>query len=1332
MEAFENRFIKPFDTVVNFNEDFQSSKHSCVLLTSQGSEPPAEVDRIDDVVRTTTGGTHFSRTIAKRKKAPLKISNVRETSSKVSSQRCIYRHSSRKRSKSEKVVQQSSHHYCLFSKLSTQRYLKVPSIASERERSVAMQLPVVHALHRPHLETTSVCPNCFYPDHQQRASEESFWTYPRLYQSLMDLNSLEQYICDSRKPMGFIPDNRLNREKCNDEHLLNSSAHTTKGEDYLSFLHDELDVSRNETESSLALDIPTRDTKVNISGEESSSLCQELAHRTVEVDQVAKELVSIRSTEKKLRSRLNDLKSSDSIKSETVLSLKAKIAELYADVESLRCAHSQAIDHQTDLQEEVASLKRSRDWYEKQMRLAQSVRDHIEIEAERLRSLLKEGNEINHRLTHENACLQAQLACDRASLADAKRNLSRQLESIRVDMVEREAIFERIANERARLENLSVKRCEEVSGLQVEVRNLRSELEAADLQMARQRSRLQQLEGELLNAESKRIELQETLHAVESQYTIQENHLREQMSLNAEALDRIKTLEATHKKNELLFSSTLEENSSVAAALSAACKERDTLNSYLSSLKENMAKIERSFEKVRAELELKNVQLIRVMEQRDDLLKQLGVTQTQIESTNFIAEKLRCDEEELSIVLKGVRQEHRDSLPNPKSVLSVIDAAVQTSESHSLRSLNRSAPQTTLMCQSANSFDSVSPCRPWEEKAEIDLCSLSKEYSVGQLFSVKGSRAVSHVEKPPLSQPNEEQPPQFFTKQPTTPPVINSDVVASASQFHVHSSAIPKPPEIRSSDIRLSGDSYHAKGGLPQDHCVIPLMDMWVDSGALDYTKSITDLPPAYSPVDALGNNTTFSVQKLSWMDDPIAVASLSNSTNVCGASDALNVSPVDTLNKLKKEPNNSFIGTSKLTSASCHVTPLSAYFVTNDPDALEGHFHAPVVGLSDNVDQLEISSRHELPAVVRLPTVCPNPSKSLNGSNNAVCNFESVADSQNTLTHEKAVSSSNLVFKEQRFSYNTFVDFAVNASENTRALCDGSSGYCSVDSAGKKLSSKSDCVSLLEQEKESLAKKLRAAIRKTGDLAAELTIAQREAEMQMRVADREIVARQQAINARQVALSDLEHTREEMHRMQSEFEALRQETMYLREENCKLQNGREAYRFAHNEELQALRAIIKTTTEHLATMSESLRQTHDEKAFYQSELARLKGRIRAQLERYRLFNRLEPSASFKLSVGEGSRVVADSLAAIGIDIEGLEDLLEEGNDLPLLHSKPIHGLNKCFETLQTEISQLEHQVVHHAMAVHDAVGNWTQQNESKRENNDSVCRTGTNVLSDC
>ncbi|KAA3674661.1 uncharacterized protein DEA37_0003614, partial [Paragonimus westermani] len=1310
MEAFENRFLKPFDTVVNFNEDFQSSKHLCVLLISLGSEPPAEVDRITDVPRTTTSETHFSRTIAKKKKAPIKISNVREIPCKVSPQRRIYRHSSRKRSKSEKVVQQSSHHYCLFSKLSARRHLKMPFTASERERSVTMQLPVIHALHRSHLKTTSVCPNCFYPDDfQQRTNEESFWTYPRLYQSLMDLNSLEQYICESRKPMGFIPDSRLNGEKCNGEHVLNSSGHTTKGDDYLSFFHDELDVSRNETESSLALDIPTRDTKVDISGVESSSLCQELAHRTVDVDQVAKEPVSIRSTEKKLRSQLNDLKSSDSVKSETVLTLKAKIAELYADLESLRCAHSQAIDHQTDLQEEVASLKRSRDWYEKQMRLAQSVRDHIEIEAERLRSLLKEGNEINHRLSHENACLQAQLACDRASLADAKRNLSRQLESIRVDMVEREVIFERIANERARLENLSVKRCEEVSVLQAEVRNLRSELEAADIQMVRQRSRLQQLEGELSSAESKRIELQETLHSLESQYTIKENQLREQMSRNAEALDRIKTLEATHKKNELLFSSTLEENSSVAAALSAACKERDTLNSYLSSLKENMAKIEKSFEKVRTELELKNVQLISVMEQRDDLLKQLGVTQIQIESTNLIAEKLRCDRKELSSVLKGVRQEineHRDSLPKLKSVLSVIDAAVQTDESDSLRCLNRSAPQTTLLCPSADNFESVSPCRPWEEKAEIDLCSLSEEYSVDQLCSVKGSRVVSHVEKLPLSQPSEEEPPHLLAKQPTTPPLVNSDVVASASQFHFHSRVIPEPPEIRSSDIRLSGDSYHAKSGVPQDHCVISLADMWVDSVALGYTKSITDLPPANPPIDALGNNTTLLVQKLSWMDNPIAPASIPNSTNVCGASDASNVFPVDTL-KLKKKPNNSFIGISKLKSAGCHETPLSAYFVSNDPDALEDDFHTPVVGLNDNVDQLEISSRPELPAVVLLPA-----SKSPSGSNNTVCSYDSVAASQNTLTHGKAVSSSNLVFKEKRFSSNTYVDFAVNASENTRVLCDGSSGYCSVDSAGKKLSGKSDCVDLLEQEKESLAKKLRAAIRKTGDLAAELTIAQREAEMQLRVADREIVARQQAINARQIALSDLEHTREEMHRMQSEFEALRQEAMYLREENRKLQGGREAYRFAHNKELQALRAIIKTTTEHLATMSESLRQTHGEKAFYQSELARLKGRIRAQLERYRLFNRLESSTPFKLWVGEGSRGVADSLAAIGIDIEGLEELLEEGNDLPLLHSKPIHGLNKCFETLQTEISQLEHQVVHHAMAVHDAVGSWTQQNE--------------------
>ncbi|KAF7233410.1 hypothetical protein EG68_03275 [Paragonimus skrjabini miyazakii] len=1322
MEAFENRFIKPFDTVVNFNEDFQS-----------GSEPPGDTDCIADVASTTTSGTHSSRTVAKKKKTTLKVSTVRETSCKVSPQRCIYRHSSRKRSKSEKVVQRSSHHSCLFSRLSAQRHLRVPLTESERKRSVAVQLPEVHALYRSHLKITSVCPNCSYPDHPQRcANEESFWNHPRLYQSLMDLNSLKQYISTSRKPMGFIPGDRPNEKECNGEHVWNIFGHTTKGDDCLSLFHDELDISRNEVESSLTLDVPTRVTKVDVSGMELSSLRQELAHQTVGVDQVAKELVSMRSTEKKLRSQLNELKSSGSVKSETVLSLKAKIAELYTDVESLRCAHSQAIDHQTDLQEEVASLKRSRDWYEKQMRLAQSVRDHIEVEAERLRSLLKEGNEINHRLTHENACLQAQLACDRASLADAKRNLSRQLESIRVDMVEREAIFERIASERARLESLSVKRSEEVSELQAEVHNLRSELGAADLQMARQRSRLQQLEDELLNAESKRVELQETLHTIEGQYAVQENQLKEQMSLNAEALDRIKTLEATHKKNELLFSSTLEKNSSVAAALSAACDERDTLNSYLSSLKENMAKIEMSFEKVRVELELKNMQLTSVMEQRDDLIRQLKVTQTQIDNTNLIVEKLKCDKGELSAVLQGPRQEineYHDSLPKPKIVLSVLDVAVQTNEYDSLRCLHRSTSQTALLCPSSNGFENVSPCRLWKEKAEIDFCSSSREYSVDRLCSVKESGVVSYVEKPSLLQSSEKQPPQLLTKQRAISPFIKSDTVVSTSSFQIHSSAIPAPPKVHSSDIQLSGNSNCAKNGLPQDQCVVPLANMWVGPVVPNYTKSIAYLPSAHSPIDTSNLNATLSVQESSLMDNPTARPSLPSSINLCGASDAPDVLPVDTRGKLKEESDSSLVGMSKIKSAGCHETPLSAYFGNNDPVAFDSYFHVPVVDLKN---QLGNSSRPKLPTVVRLPAICANSSQSLNSSNNIICKCDPAAADQHTLTHDKAVSSSDLTVKDQRFFCNTCVDFAVNISENTRALCDASSDYCSPDSTGKELNNKPDCVNLLEHEKESLAKKLRAAIRKTSDLAAELTIAQREAEMQLRVADREIVARQQAINARQVALADLEHTREEMHRMQSEFEALRQETMYLREENCKLQGGREAYRFAHSEELQALRAIIKTTTEHLTTMSESLKQTHDEKAFYQSELARLKGRIRAQLERYRLFNRLESSASFKLSVGERSRVVADSLAAIGIDVDGLEDLLEEGDDLPLLHSKPIHGLNKCFETLQTEISQLEHQVVHHAMAVHDAVGSWSQQNESERENNDNVCLVDTYVLSEC
>ncbi|CAH8453198.1 unnamed protein product [Dicrocoelium dendriticum] len=659
MEAVENRFIKPFDTVVNFNEDFHST-----------SEPPEKINVLEIktnavVSEAAIQDTHSSGIRTKRKRANMVILQMRSSSE---------------------------------DKVSKQIHRRPPSSHQQyRKRASSVDCPIQRSADRGRLLRLT------------RSQSRLFLTPER------DVSKRPNLVRASKGSSRFPDDRLLLSAACLAQHsgMMSTLSHTRQTSDKVyPFLSEHLKTSeRVNGSAALGSNFSVRPLKRNTKPKRSPKLCafstsstnlhsvqaketgphmdtgfvdynlqlktlqEQLKDRLTEAEKVIEQLTKVKANEKLFKTKLLELSQSGSVKAHVVLGLKAKVAELFAEVESLRCAYARALDHQADLQEEVASLKRSRDWFEDQLRLTQTIRDRVEAEADRLRGLLKNGNEVNHRLTHENACLQAQLICNKASLTDVKRSLSHQLESIRIDMIEREAILERMAVERADLERLNVERSNEVSNLQAEVNNLKAELLATDNQVTHQRSKLEQMELALLTAEQKRASLQEMLCVIEGQHCAQEEKLNEQGSRFSEALARIQTLEADCENKNSQVSSLMEDKTFLTAALESALKEKETLNFYLCSLKDNLSGIEDSFDKVRLDLELKNVQLSELCEQRAHLTDKLGQAHVQLRDCYDTISKLARDKEDLSCVVNKLRRpsdHHFDSTPDGVELTSKI------------------------------------------------------------------------------------------------------------------------------------------------------------------------------------------------------------------------------------------------------------------------------------------------------------------------------------------------------------------------------------------------------------------------------------------------------------------------------------------------------------------------------------------------------------------------------------------------------------------------------------------------------------------------------------
>ncbi|CAH8833289.1 unnamed protein product [Trichobilharzia szidati] len=425
---------------------------------------------------------------------------------------------------------------------------------------------------------------------------------------------------------------------------------------------------------------------------ELNYLKQQLIKRTKETEKIADELMHVKHEEKQFDNHLRELTKDSTIKADTIAKLKEKVSELYVEVESLRCTHLEALCHQKDLEKEIDNLRCSRDWYADQLFLTQSARDRFQNEPDKIQSLLRDSSEINHRLTHENACLQAQLACSKASLADAKRNLSRQLESIRIDMIEREAIFERISAERASFENISRQRADEIRELQIQVSNLQMELKVNEEHLLHQKGILLKTQRALEVSESRCNELQNMLNSFEREHSAKENYLNDQISKYNIILESLKEYDEGHKNKGILIDEILEEKATLTAALSSIQCEKETLNDYLVGLKDNLIRVEESFSILKSEIESKSTHIAELTSQRDDMIHKIATLQDQLSSYWTVIESLKKEKEELNSALKVLHLElenyrkdfNKLNFPSEKADFSMQTAFERSLETESI------------------------------------------------------------------------------------------------------------------------------------------------------------------------------------------------------------------------------------------------------------------------------------------------------------------------------------------------------------------------------------------------------------------------------------------------------------------------------------------------------------------------------------------------------------------------------------------------------------------------------------------------------------------------
>ncbi|KAL5961467.1 Golgin subfamily A member 3 [Taenia solium] len=392
---------------------------------------------------------------------------------------------------------------------------------------------------------------------------------------------------------------------------------------------------------------------------------EQLSLKTRENERLSANLTAAQQDSIYLKSQLADVQQNSVAKDQALASLREKMSELYADMESIRMAHSQALDNKTDLNAELASLRRSQEWYREQLQLTEAARDRLMEQVNSMRKWLDQSGTSAQQLAQENARLETKVMSGEAALAEAKRNLSHELEAIRADILEREAVFEKIVAERADLETLCRQKSHQITECQSCISTLQSDLTETEMEVSELRSSLDNLRHTLQCAETERDNLRASVNGLETQMSQQKALMDQQLVQYKDVCAKLTRLEDSSYEQASNFNRALEEKTTLESSLTAIHKEKATLDACLNQLKEDMSRVEANFSALQCELDSKNSELSNVLLIRNELSNDLEVLQAALQEKGEKIKVLESEREQLqntSLSLQSENEGLRDDI----------------------------------------------------------------------------------------------------------------------------------------------------------------------------------------------------------------------------------------------------------------------------------------------------------------------------------------------------------------------------------------------------------------------------------------------------------------------------------------------------------------------------------------------------------------------------------------------------------------------------------------------------------------------------------------------
>ena len=356
--------------------------------------------------------------------------------------------------------------------------------------------------------------------------------------------------------------------------------------------------------------------------------------------------------------QVKDIQAEVVAKEANAQALKGKIAEVYVEFQTTNQAKILADGEIASLQSEIKSLTNQRDWYQDQLKTNQEAKGALQKQITDIQSESLASNTLVARLKADNLRVKQQLAETQQRALNDKEVLARHLETIEADMMEREAAFTQMRQQReamatmmeSELQQDDAATNQQIEDLNEEVRKMKNEIRRKDASIFMLNHEKSELVKRITLSQEGILERDKTIDTLEKkgvELEVQNQKLAKDFHIKSEELRKVRDL-----KN------------AIEIELSSARDEKKTFDDTLRTIKFDMSKVVKNFLQMKQDMSGKSTELETTLKHNNELKAKVEDLELQLEreKRDVIRERRESQLGSSQITTEGVTRLHTTPL----------------------------------------------------------------------------------------------------------------------------------------------------------------------------------------------------------------------------------------------------------------------------------------------------------------------------------------------------------------------------------------------------------------------------------------------------------------------------------------------------------------------------------------------------------------------------------------------------------------------------------------------------------------------------------------------